>query len=237
MAKQKKKKNLHKYRTPPKERRKFDRLIIVPLLIIVGLMLNYEWVNYFCSRLFSGGNDYFYQLKLNVFIVLFYLTLLAIVIMFGNYIDKAKELDQTTKEYYSRKNPKAKKQIKVMIIKTVIAILMCSFFFCLGGTQKYVGEEKSVVLYSTFREDKKELEYADVTDVDITMEYKLSTGGRIRIPSRYYINIKLKTKDTVFEITEDDFGHNYNKINNYFNKLFFYLSCYSEQNFHCSALG
>ncbi len=215
MAKQKKKKKLHKYRTDPKERRKFDCLLIIPLVIILGLMLNYERVNYFCSWLFTGGNDYFYQIKLNLFIVLFYLTLFVIVIMFRSYIDKAKELDQTIKEYYSRKNPKANRQIKTMAIKTAAAILLCSVFFCLGGTEKYIGEEKSVVLYSTFKEDKEELEYTDVTAVNVTMEYKFSSGGRIRIPGRYYINIKLKTEDSVFEITEDDFCHNYNRINSF----------------------
>lgn len=215
MAKQKKKKPQHKCRTSPKERRKFNLLLILPFTLVIVTLLNYERVNYFCSRLFSGGNDYFYQIKLNPFIILFYLMLPIIILIFSNYVDKAKELDITVKEYYSRKNSKAKKQIKTMAIKTTAAILLCAVFFCIGGTQKYVGEKDAVVTYSTFGEDRKELEYADVTGVDVTMKYKFSSGGRIRIPGRYYINIQLKTEDSVFEITDDDFCQNYDKINRF----------------------
>ena len=217
MAKQKKKKSQHKHRTPPKERRKFDLLLILPFAAIIGIRLNYERVNYFCSRLFSDGNGYFYQIKLNPFIILFYLMLPVIVFMFYNYVDNAKELDITVKEYYSRKNPRAKKQIKAMVIKTSAAVLLCAVFFCLGGTRKCVGEKDAVVTYSTFGEDRKELEYTDVTGVDVTMKYKFSSGWRIHIPGRYYINIKLKTESAVFEITDDDFCRNYDKINSFLN--------------------
>lgn len=213
MAKQKKKKKQHKSTLSKYEKRKFDSLIILPYVIIIPLILNYESLNYFCAKAFSKNTEYFYDLKSNSVMLCVYFLLMVLMISITVCIDNAKALNITFKEYYEMKIPKAKTQVKIMLIKCIVIFLLCALSFCLGSQQKYIGEEKAVVSYSLFKQDKEYILYKDVINVRIEkVHYPGIHAGKVHTLGQDVIEIILKTNYAEYRVGEDAFNGDYNKI-------------------------
>ena len=213
MAKQKKKKKQHKSTLSKYEKRKFDSLIILPYVIIIPLILNYESLNYFCAKAFSKNKEYFYDLKSNSVMLCVYFLLVVLMISIAVFIDNAKALNITFKEYFEMKIPKAKTQVKIMLIKCIVIFLLCALSFCLGSQQKYIGEEKAVVSYSLFKQDKEYILYKDVINVRIEkVHYPGIHAGKVHTLGQDVIEITLKTNYAEYRVGEDAFNGDYNKI-------------------------
>lgn len=213
MAKQKKKEKKHKSTLSKHEKTKFDSLIILPYVIIIPLILNYEALNYFCARAFNKNTGYFYDLKSNSVMLCVYFLLMVLMISVTVFIDNAKSLSISLKEYCKLKNPKAKTQVKVMLVKCIAILLLCALSFCLGSQQKYIGEEKEVVSYSLFKQDKEYIPYEDVINISVEMaNYPGIHVGKVHTLGQDVIEIILKTDYTQYRVGEDAFNGDYNKI-------------------------
>lgn len=220
MAKQKKKGKQHKSGLPNHEKRKFDYLIILPYVIIIPLILNYESLNYFCARAFSKNTEYFYDLKSSSVMLCVYFLLMVLMISIAVYIDNEKDLNITFKEYYKMNSPKAKKQVKAILTKCIVILLLCVLLFCLGSQQKYIGEEKAVVSYSLFKQDKEYISYKDVINVSVEMaHYPGIHAGSVHTFGEDVIEIILKTNDIEYRVGEDAFKGDYNKIRQFLNNF------------------
>lgn len=218
MAKQKKKKKQKNDKIKKYERSKFDYFFIVPYVVILTTILNYEKVYYFCAKAFTNANGYFYQMKSSSLLIVFFILIAILFLVTAVYIDNAKNLNITIKEYFTFKSQKAKKQVKNLAIITTVILLLCFVTFCLGSQQKYVGEENAIMSYSLFKQDKEYLCYNDATSVELRTEYISGIhSGNIHTLGKDIVVINIKTNEKEFEIDETAFNGNYSKINKFLN--------------------
>lgn len=220
MAKQKKKKKQKNDKIKKRERGKFDYLFIVPYVVIVTTILNYEKVCYFCAKAFTNVNGYFYQMKSASLLIAFFVLISILLLVTVVYIDNAKNLDITIKEYFSFKNLKAKKQVKSFAIKTAVILLLCCATFCLGSQQKYVGEENAIMSYSLFKQDEEYLYYNEATSVELRAEYIPGIHSvKIHTLGKDVVVISIKSDEKELEIDEAAFNGDYSKINKFLNNF------------------
>lgn len=220
MAKQKKKNKQQKTKLKNYELRKYNNLVLLPYAISILLLLNYEKLNYYCARAFAKNDLYFYDLKSNSIMLLIYFLIILFMFSVASYIDKAKSLDITIKKYFSLKNPKAKKQVKTILVKSLVVVLLCALSFCIGSQQKYIGEENSIVSYSLIKQDKEYIKYNDVKSIDVKTVYYPGVHARnIHKFGKNVLEITLITNDLEFRVTEDAFNGNYEKIKDFLNNF------------------
>ncbi len=210
-SKKRKKKNQKANRgLSSREQKKFYNLLALPVAIMTISLLLAERVGYFCAKLFTTGNDYFYKIKYFPFLVLAYAFGFILLICLSEYLTKAQELNLTRKEYFKLKNIKAKKQTKDVILKSVILIALSCVTFLLGSQQKYIAQNNSIVSYNLFKADQTYIDYSDVTSVKVEKirEHIYKHGFHDEIL------VTLKTKDKEMQIHEDEFK-DYSKIKDF----------------------
>lgn len=205
MAKSKKRKKKNQkanQRLSSREQKKFYNLLALPVAIMTISLLLIERVGYFCAKLFTTGNDYFYKIKYFPFLVLAYAFGFILLICLSEYLTKAQELNLTRKEYFKLKNIKAKKQTKDVILKSVILIALSCVTFLLGSQQKYIAQNDSIVSYNLFKADQTYIDYDDVTSVKVE---KIRVHLYKFAGSHDEILVTLKTKDKEMQIHEAEF--------------------------------
>lgn len=213
MAKQKKNKKPQKDKIPKYEHRKFHSLIIVPYALVLLIYMNFEKVCYICAKTFSKENYFLYQPKISFFLIMFFVLLFVLMIVDGVFIDSAKKLELKFNDYFSLKNIKAKKQVKRVVIQSVVVILLCALFFYLGGQSKYVADDTGIISYSLFQNSQEYINYDDVTSVEIRGEYHSGVHTlHSHVSGEYQFIVILNTNTKQFVADEVDFGNDYSKI-------------------------
>lgn len=165
------------------------------------------------QRHFQNQIIFYINQKHLFFLIAFFVLLFILMIVLGVFIDNAQKLELGFKDYFSMKNIKANKQIKKVVIQSVIILLLCALSFCLGSQSKYVAENNAVILYSLFQEDQEYINYDDVVSVEVKAEYHSGIHtAHSHSSGRYRLIVILNTDTTRFEADEYDFGNDYSKI-------------------------
>lgn len=221
MAKQKKKKSVHKNKPvlPRKDRTVYEIILLFVFSVSLILLRSHEYVFYYCASLFGTRDGYYYDLHLTPVSVLLFLCLftfaLISVFFFGELCNKAITLRQLT----DKNSREAKRFVKSITAAFAAVLLVFCISFCVADSSKTVATNQSITATYFIKDDEIIVDYNDVTEVKLYVERELIARGRGMTSSRYTPAIKLYTDSGNTVLSASGFGFNYDKMNDYL-KLF-----------------
>ena len=221
MAKQKRKKPVHKNKPvlPRKDRTVYEIILLFVFSVSLILLRSHEYVFYYCASLFGTRDGYYYDLHLTPVSVLLFLCLVAFalisVFFFGELCNKAITLRQLT----DKNSREAKRFVKSITAAFAAVLLVFCISFCVADSSKTVATNQSVTATYFIKDDEIIVDYNDVTEVKLYVERELIARGKGMTSSRYTPAIKLYTDNGYTVLSASGFGFNYDKMNEYL-KLF-----------------
>ena len=221
MAKQKKKKPVHKNEPvlPRKDRTVYEILLLIVFVISIILLRGHEYLLYCCASFFGTRDGYYYDLHLTPISVLMFLCLVTFALIsvfsFGELRNKA----ITLKQLADKNNKKVKQFMKSIATAFVAVLLVFCISFCVADSSKTVATNQSITATYFIKDDEIIVDYNDVTEVKLYVERELIARGKGMTSSRYTPAIKLYTDKGNTVLSASGFGFNYDKMNEYL-KLF-----------------
>ena len=221
MAKQKKKKPVHKNKAtlPRKDRTVYEILLSVVFIISIILLRCYEYLFYCCASFFGTRDGYYFELHLTIFLVLMFLCLAAFALIAVFSFGELRNKGVTLKRLFDKKDKVARHFIRSIAAALVFVSLVFCVSFCVADSSKTVATKNNITSAYFTKDDEIIVDYNDVTEVKLFVERDRIARGKGMSSSRYTPAIKLYTDSGNTVLSASGFGFKYDKMNDYL-KLF-----------------
>ncbi|MDE5604916.1 MAG: hypothetical protein K2I73_04955 [Eubacterium sp.] len=217
MAKQKKKRKRPHIRISKKSKMLFELAFLpLPIIALITLVFSNN-LFYILVKLLFNKDALYCAYSFNGCTIVLFILLITSILLNIVWLSKATALKIEFKDYFSGKIEKAKKQIKSIIICSIVLSILFITFLCIQVPSRLVATTDKITVYHLKSEDTI-MHYKDIESAKI--EYRkghLPLGRAGSSTITYDIVITIKVNNSEIEFHEDAFNNNYTNILSFLN--------------------